>query len=61
MPPLHTDEEYARGTKYGQRILHGLGAFPIAGGLEMALRCKIGSARPFLGSVTGIPGSRADR
>ncbi len=31
--PLHTDSEYAQTTKYGQRILHGLGVLSLAFGL----------------------------
>lgn len=35
--PLHTDEEYARGTAFGGRIAHGLLGLSIASGL--ASRC----------------------
>jgi acyl dehydratase len=49
MHPLHTDEEYARSTQFGQRIFHGPGALSMAFGLEMSLGWKIGSAIAFLG------------
>ncbi|PSR29950.1 MAG: dehydratase [Sulfobacillus thermosulfidooxidans] len=31
--PLHTDETYAKSTRYGERILHGLGTLSISFGL----------------------------
>jgi len=49
MHPLHTNEEYAKGTQYGGRIFHGPGALAIAFGLEMSLGWKNGSAIAFLG------------
>lgn len=49
MHPLHTNEEYAKGTQFGTRIFHGPGALSIAFGLEMSLGWKNGSAIAFLG------------
>src|SRR5947208_16735256 len=47
--PLHTDEEFARGTEFGGRIFHGPGVFSIAVGLESRLGIKDGTAIAFLG------------
>jgi acyl dehydratase len=49
MHPLHTNEEYAKGTEFGGRIFHGPGALAIAFGLEMAVGWKDRSAIAFLG------------
>lgn len=49
MHPLHTNQEYARGTLYGGRIFHGPGALAIAFGLEMRMGWKERSAIAFLG------------
>ena len=47
--PVHTDEEFARGTPFGTRILHGPAVFAIATGLEFRLGLKEGTAIAFLG------------
>ena len=47
--PLHTDEEYAKATPFGTRVLHGPAVFAIATGLESRLRLKDESAVAFLG------------
>jgi acyl dehydratase len=47
--PIHTDEEFAKGTQFGTRILHGPGTFAIATGLESRLGIKEGTAIAFLG------------
>lgn len=47
--PLHTDEEFAKDTIYGGRLLHGPAGFVIATGLESRLGIKEGTAIAFLG------------
>jgi acyl dehydratase len=47
--PVHTDEEYAKQTAFGTRILHGPAVFAIATGLEFRLGIKEGTAMAFLG------------
>ena len=47
--PIHTDEEFAKKTQFGTRILHGPAGFAIATGLESRLGIKEGTAIAFLG------------
>jgi acyl dehydratase len=47
--PMHTDEEFAKGTQFGTRIFHGPGAFAVATGLESRIGLKDGTAIAFLG------------
>jgi acyl dehydratase len=47
--PVHTDEEFAKLTPFGTRILHGPAVFAIATGLEFRLGIKEGTAIAFLG------------
>lgn len=47
--PLHTDEEFAKQTQFGRRILHGAAVFGIATGLESRVGLKEGTALAFLG------------
>ena len=47
--PVHTDEEFARATPFGARILHGPAVFAITTGLEFRLGIKEGTAIAFLG------------
>lgn len=47
--PVHTDEEFAKTTPFGTRILHGPAVFAIATGLEFRLGLKEGTAIAFLG------------
>ena len=47
--PLHTNEEYAKTTQFGTRMVHGPAVFAIATGLEVSLGIKNGTAVAFLG------------
>ena len=47
--PLHTDAEFARGTRFGQRIAHGLLGLSIATGLADRLGFIEGTAIAFMG------------
>jgi len=47
--PLHTDAEYARGTRFGQRIAHGLLGLSIASGLANRLGFIESTAIAFMG------------
>ena len=54
--PIHTDEEYAKTTIFGGRILHGPAGFAIATGLESRLGIKDGTAVAFLGMTWDLKG-----
>ncbi len=54
--PIHTDEEYAKTTIFGGRILHGPAGFAIACGLEFRLGIKDGTATAFLGMTWDLKG-----
>lgn len=47
--PLHTDEEFARGTPFGRRIAHGLLGLSVQSGLSQALGVTEGTTLAFLG------------
>jgi acyl dehydratase len=52
--PVHTDEEFAKTTSFGKRILHGPAVFAIATGLEFRLGLKEGTAVAFLGMTWNL-------
>jgi acyl dehydratase len=52
--PVHTDEEFAKTTPFGRRILHGPAVFAIATGLEFRLGIKEGTAIAFLGMTWNL-------
>jgi acyl dehydratase len=47
--PLHVDDEYARSTEFGGRVLHGIAALVIAIGLDARLAITDEAAITFLG------------
>jgi acyl dehydratase len=51
--PAHTDEEYAKTTAEGQRILHGPAGFSICSGLEISIGFKQGTSLVMLGMTWG--------
>ncbi|HKU26423.1 MAG TPA: MaoC/PaaZ C-terminal domain-containing protein [Candidatus Sulfotelmatobacter sp.] len=52
--PVHTDEEFAKKTPFGSRILHGPAVLAIATGLEFRLGLKEGTAIAFLGMTWNL-------
>src|SRR5258708_37410713 len=54
--PIPPDEEFARHTIFGGRILHGPAGFAIATGLESRLGIKEGTAIAFLGMTWDLKG-----
>lgn len=47
--PLHTDAEFARGTRFGERISHGLLGLAMASGLVSRVAPMEGTTEAFLG------------
>lgn len=47
--PIHTDDEYARSTEFGQRVAHGLLGLAIASGLSSRTGMLDGTVVAFLG------------
>ncbi|ACC73953.1 MaoC/PaaZ C-terminal domain-containing protein [Paraburkholderia phymatum] len=54
--PVHTDEEFAKNSVFGARLLHGPAVFAIATGLEFRLGIKEGTAIAFLGMTWDMRG-----
>lgn len=54
--PIHTNEEFAKKTIFGGRLLHGPAGFAIATGLESRLGIKEGTAVAFLGMTWDMKG-----
>jgi acyl dehydratase len=54
--PVHTDEEFAKNSIFGARLLHGPAVFAIATGLEFRLGLKEGTAIAFLGMTWEMRG-----
>lgn len=54
--PVHTDEEFAKSSMFGARLLHGPAVFAIATGLEFRLGLKEGTAIAFLGMTWDMKG-----
>ncbi|MCO5396717.1 MaoC/PaaZ C-terminal domain-containing protein [Ralstonia soli] len=54
--PVHTDEEFAKNSIFGARLLHGPAVFAIATGLEFRLGLKEGTAIAFLGMTWDMRG-----
>lgn len=54
--PVHTDEEFAKNSVFGARLLHGPAVFAIATGLEFRLGLKEGTAIAFLGMTWDMKG-----
>lgn len=52
--PIHSNEEFAKTTIFGGRLLHGPAGFAIATGLEGRLGLKEGTAIAFLGMTWDI-------
>ena len=54
--PIHTNEEFAKKSIFGGRLLHGPAGFAIATGLESRLGIKEGTAIAFLGMTWDLRG-----